>query len=97
MKAKSTTKENTISVKLRKRKNANGTVSLRLDIFHDGKRWVETLKELQLIKFANLVDRKTNKENFTLAEKIAVTRAHQLQSTDYSMVSEAGKKTIVAL
>lgn len=49
MKSKSTAKENTMSVKLRKRKNANGTVSLRLDIFHDGKRWAETLKELQLI------------------------------------------------
>lgn len=44
-----------------------------------------------------MVDRKTNKENLTLAEKIAVTHAHELQSTDYSMVSEAGKKTLVAL
>jgi hypothetical protein len=39
-----------MSVILRKRKNADGTTTLRLDIYHDGKRSVETLKYLKLAK-----------------------------------------------
>ncbi|MFM7709499.1 MAG: hypothetical protein ACKO5C_01150 [Ferruginibacter sp.] len=37
-----------MSVNLRKRKNADGTVSLRLDIYKNGKQTIETLKHLQL-------------------------------------------------
>ena len=34
-----------MSVKLRKRKNGDGTTSLRLDIYKDGRRNIETLKQ----------------------------------------------------
>ena len=39
-----------MSVVLRKRKNADGSTTLRLDIYKDGQRTVETLKHLKLSK-----------------------------------------------
>jgi integrase/recombinase XerD len=39
-----------MSVILRKRKNSDGTTSLLLDIYHNGKRQYEFLKELKLCK-----------------------------------------------
>ncbi len=84
-----------MSVKLRKRKNSDGTVSLRLDIYNDGERKIETLKHLQLEKTSTIVDRERNKKKLQQAEEIAIARASNLQANDYSMVSDAGKKTIV--
>ena len=84
-----------MSVILRKRKNANGTISLRLDIFHNGERKIETLKHLQLAKPSTLLDREHNKQKLQQAEEIAVTRASQLQANNYSMVTDAGNKTII--
>jgi integrase len=84
-----------MSVKLRKRKNADGTTSLRLDIFHNGERKIETLKHLQLSKNSTLIDRERNKQKLQQAEEIAVSRAAELQATDYSMITDAGRKTIV--
>jgi len=84
-----------MSVKLRKRKNSDGTTSLRLDIYNDGERRIETLKHLQLKKPSTILDRENNKKKLQQAEEIAIARASELQAQDYSMVSEAGKKTIV--
>lgn len=84
-----------MSVILRKRLNSNGTTSLRLDITHGGKRWPETLKNLQLEKPSNLAIREANKSKLALAEKIAVERASQLESEDYGMIKELGRRTIV--
>ncbi len=84
-----------MSVKLRKRKNSDGTISLRLDIYNDGERRIETLKHLQLTKPSTIVDREHNKKKLQQAEEIAITRASDLQANDYSMVSDAGKKTMV--
>lgn len=42
-----------MSITLRKRKNKDGTTSLRLDIYTDGKHKIETLKHLQLNKVSN--------------------------------------------
>ncbi|MEO5649040.1 MAG: site-specific integrase, partial [Ginsengibacter sp.] len=86
-----------MSVILRKRKNANGTTSLRLDIFHNGMRKIETLKHLQLSKATTLVDREHNKRKLQQAEEIAITRGFQLQADNYNMVSDAGKKTIITV
>lgn len=85
-----------MSVTLRKRSNSDGTTSLLLDIYHNGKRRYEFLKELKLRKPANLEDRKANKENLELANKIATKRAQDLSATDYSMITDTGKKTIIA-
>jgi integrase/recombinase XerD len=84
-----------MSVILRKRKNANGTTSLRLDIFHNGERKIETLKHLQLSKATTILDREQNKKKLLQAEEIAVTRAAELQAINYNMVADAGKKTSI--
>src|SRR5919202_4558659 len=84
-----------MSVTLRKRVNADGSTTLRLDIYHNGKRWVETLKNLQLPKPANPADRQSNKDKLELAKKIVVKRAQELEANDYAMVTDTGKKTVV--
>ena len=86
-----------MSVILRKRKNADGTTSLRLDIFHNGRRTIETLKGLQLSKGTSIADREKNKENLQQAKKNATARALQLSANDYNIVSDAGKKTLVTV
>ena len=84
-----------MSVTLRKRKNANGTTSLRLDIFHNGERKIETLKHLQLSKPSSILDRENNKGKFELAQTISLARASQLEANNYNVVSDIGKKTVV--
>lgn len=84
-----------MSVKLRKRKNENGTTSLRLDIYVNGERKIETLKHLQLVKVTTLSDRDDNKKKLKQAEQIVIARATQLQADDYNLVSDAAKKTII--
>lgn len=84
-----------MSVILRKRKNADGTTTLRLDIYKNGMRTIETLKELKLAKPSNLADRESNKKLLQQAEAIRVTRAADLEANDYNMVTDTGKKTVV--
>jgi integrase/recombinase XerD len=84
-----------MSVILRKRSNSDGSITLRLDIYHNSERRVETLKHLKLVKPANLLDREHNKQKLQQAQAIAVARAAELEATNYSMITDAGKKTIV--
>jgi integrase/recombinase XerD len=86
-----------MSVLLRKRKNADGSTSLRLDIYNNGQRTIETLKHLKLVKGSSVMDRETNKQNLQQAESIRVTRAAELEANSYSMISDAGKKTIITV
>jgi integrase/recombinase XerD len=86
-----------MSVKLRKRKNADGTTSLRLDIYKNGKRIIETLKHLQLAKPSNVADREHNKEKLKQAEAIAVTRAAELEANNYNMELDTGKNTVITV
>lgn len=86
-----------MSVILRKRKNADGSTTLRLDIYHNGQRTVETLKHLKLAKPSNLLDREQNKRRMQQADEIAVTRAAELEANNYNMVADAGKKTIITV
>ena len=86
-----------MSVTLRKRKNADGTTSLRLDIYHNGRHKIETLKHLQLAKPSNLADREANKINLQLAQKIAIERAAQLEANNYNTVTDAGNSTLVTV
>ena len=77
-----------MSVTLRKRKNADNTTSLILDIYHNGKRSYEFLKDLKLkTKPAEPADRKKNKENLELAESIRNKRAQELVSLGYDVVA----------
>lgn len=86
-----------MSVTLRKRKNADGTVSQLLDIYHNGKRHYEFLKHLKLVKAANPADRQANKDKSDQAKMIETKRAQELSASDYSMITDTGKKTIVTI
>src|SRR5215510_3310206 len=85
-----------MSVTLRKRKNGDGSTSLVLDIYRDGERRYEFLKELKLVKSSNAIIKEKNRANLELAKKIAAKKAHEYAASDYSIVTESGKKTIVA-
>lgn len=86
-----------MSVVLRKRKNADGSTTLRLDIYNNGQRTVETLKHLKLADPSNLPDREHNKKRMQQAEEIAVTRAAELEANNYNLVTDSGKKTIITV
>jgi len=86
-----------MSVILRKRKNADGSTTLRLDIYSNGQRTIETLKHLKLAKPSNLLDREQNKQRMQQADEIAATRSAELEANNYNMVTDIGKKTIVTV
>src|SRR5664279_1690006 len=86
-----------MSVILRKRKNADGSITLRLDIYRNGQRSIETLKSLKLAKPSNVKDREENKTLLQQAEAIRVARAAELEANNYSLVSDAVKKTLVTV
>ena len=71
-----------MSIRLRKRKNSNGTTSLRLDIYNAGERTIETLKFLQLEKDSSPAARENNKERLRQAEAIKVSGASELSAND---------------
>jgi integrase len=80
-----------MSVTLRKRKNADSTISLRLDIYRNGKRTIETLKHLQLANPTTTAIRDTNKELLAQAKMIAVARAMELESNNYNVANNLNK------
>lgn len=84
-----------MSVTLRKRKNADGTTTLMLDIYNDGKRSYERLSNLQLAKPSNVQIRESNKELLKQAQEVRSARAVELEGNNYNMDSDAGKKTII--
>lgn len=75
-----------MSVTLRKKENANGTTSLYLDIYHNGKRHKEFLKDCKLVKSSSPIDRQSNKEKLLLAKKIEAKRAQELESSNYDVI-----------
>ena len=74
-----------MSVKIRKRPNSDGTISLRLDIYHNRVRTYEKLSHLQLRKPVTAADREFNKRNLQLAEAICIAKAAELQRSDYNV------------
>ncbi len=84
-----------MSVTLRKRKNADGSYSLRLDIYKDGVHTIETLKNLKLSKGNTIEERARNKENLKLAEEICHQRGIELEANNYNLETDTGKRTIV--
>jgi site-specific recombinase XerD len=84
-----------MAVNLTKRKNANGTTSLIIDYRHQGKRYREFLNHLQLCKPASPADREFNKRNLQLAEAIRVTKAAELQGSDYNVETVIDTNTSV--
>lgn len=69
-------------VKLRRRVNNSGTVSLYLDIYVDGRRRYEWLK-LYLVPEGSRKDRELNDETLRLAEAIRAKRTVEIQNGKY--------------
>lgn len=84
-----------MSVILRRRPNRDGTISQRLEIYHNGIRTYETLKHLKLAKPSNLFARENNKHLQKQAESIRVARAAELDANNYNLTSNSGKNVIV--
>lgn len=86
-----------MSVKLRKKENKDGSVSLYLDIYHNGFRKYEFLKHLKQHKpgKCNPAEREANREKWELAKKIEIKMAQELSADEYSITTDAGKKTLV--
>jgi integrase/recombinase XerD len=84
-----------MSVKLRKRKNADGSTTLLLDVYKDGKRSYEFLKDLKLPAGNNMVDRQTRKEHLETAQRIERARATELSENDYNLANDKSKRVLV--
>ena len=80
-----------------KKKIVKPYITLRLDIYHNGQRSIETLKHLRLSTGSSPVDRENNKKILQQAEAIRATREAELEANSYSMVTDAGKKTDVVI
>ena len=73
-------------VYLRKRKNSDGSTSLLLDVWHNGKRSYEFLKECKLSNSKNPIAKQEDRKKIALAEQIRNKRALQLQSGEYDIL-----------
>lgn len=79
-------------IKLRKRPNATGTVSLYLDIYIDGKRTYEWLK-LYLVPEKTRKDKEKNIETMRLAEAIRAKRIVDLRNGKFGFESQSALHT----
>lgn len=80
-------------IKLRKRSNPSGVVSLYLDIYLDGKRSYEWLK-LYLVPEKTRADRETNAETLRLAEAIRAKRIVDLKNGKFGFDSRFAERTL---
>jgi integrase/recombinase XerD len=80
-------KHNKMSVTLRQKPNADKSISLYLDVYHNKKRHKEYLKECKLYKATTPVDRQKNRETLEMAKNIALKRAQELASQGYDVVA----------
>lgn len=75
-----------MGVTLRKKQNSDGTTSLYLDIYHNGKRKYEFLQQLKLVNSPRTVkERKDNKDRLELAKSIVSKRQLELESIDFDL------------
>jgi integrase/recombinase XerD len=84
-----------MSVTIRKRKNRDGTTSIRLDIYANGKHTIETLKHLKLSKGNTIEERAEDKEKLQLAKAIRHERTLELEANNYNVETDSSKRTIV--
>jgi len=84
-----------MSVILRTREKKNGEKTLRLDIYHNGRRYYRNLNNLILLKENNPKNKELNRETLKQADKIRIQYAAKLDANDYDVSYEAGRKTII--
>lgn len=88
--ASSTNKE---PVRLRRKKLANGNVSLYLDIYWNGVREYEFLK-LYLIPEKTKADRETNRATLQMANSVKSTRILEIQNGEYGFKQQFADQTL---
>lgn len=84
-----------MGVTLRKRTNKDGTITLRLDIYENGIRYIETLKHLKLVKPVTPVDRQRNKDNMAIAMSIVLAKARELEGSNYDIQTTKSQNVYV--
>lgn len=85
-----------MKISLRKRKLKDGSTSLHLDIYNEGKREYQFLN-LYLVPVKNALDRETNKKTLQLAEAIKGEKQIQAQNGVYGFkVDNNGTKDFLA-
>lgn len=82
-----------MGVKLKKRQNRSGTISLYLEIYHSGKRYYEFLNQLKLKKPLSPSDRIYNKNCLEWAKQIEINRAKEIIEKGYDLKSNEGRLT----
>jgi integrase len=80
-------------VTLREKSLADGTKSLYLDIYRNGKREYEFLK-LYLIKATTPIERAQNRETLATAQAIKAKRQIEIQNGEYGFVSQFKMDTL---
>lgn len=84
-----------MSVFIRTREKRNGEKTLRLEIYHNGKRFYRPLKHLVLLKDSNPKNREHNKRTKEQAERIRIQYTAKLEANDYEVPYELGRKAFV--
>jgi len=86
-----------MSVKLRKRKNKDGSTSLYLDIYENYRRRYEFLNECKLEAGSSPAVKAANKARLSLAEQIATKTALTMQAQDYSIKDSIKRQSLPVL
>jgi integrase/recombinase XerD len=81
-----------MSVTLRTIENKDQTTSFYLDIYHNGKRYKEFLKECKLAKVVTPLDRVANKNKKILAQQIRDKRSIELQANESGIMANQNNK-----
>lgn len=81
-----------MSVSIRKITNKDLSTSIYLDIYHNGRRRKEFLKECKLHKASTPTDRANNKEKIRLAEQIRNKRELELQANEEGIITQSQSK-----
>ncbi|MEP7266082.1 MAG: site-specific integrase, partial [Saprospiraceae bacterium] len=69
-----------MGVQLRKRKNQDGSTSLYMDIYNNGRRYYDFLDHLKLLRANNPMESAANSEKLKLAKQIVTKKLLELQS-----------------
>lgn len=80
-------------IRIRRRKLANGTTSLYLDIYLNGKRTYEFLK-MYLIPEQSRKDKEKNRETLRMAEAVRAKRIVELRNGEYGFKKQDGAEVL---
>lgn len=80
-------------IRLRRRKLANGTTSLYLDIYLNGKRTYEFLK-MYLVPELTRKDKEKNRDTLRLAEAVRAKRIVELRNGEYGFKKQDGAEVL---